>query len=140
MNETDLLNLGRSITANEVSWLGQVITINFAMVVGIYYFLNRAGLALKIFAFVAYMLGMLLYLGEMLIESTVKRQVLNGLSALPHPSAITQAYIGVNSSWLGFTTIVLFNGAFWLLAIGVFYLLFLWRRSVHEACRISSVR
>ena len=75
---------------------------------------------------------MLLYLGEMLIESTVKRQVLNGLSALPHPSAITQAYIGVNSSWLGFTTVVLFNGAFWLLAIGVFYLLFFWRRSVHQ--------
>src|SRR5690348_781859 len=132
MSETDLLNLGRSITANEVSWLGQVITINFAMVVGIYYFLNRAGLALKVFAFIAYLLGMLLYLGEMLIESTVKRQVLNGLSALPHPSAITQAYLGVNNSWLGFTTIVLFNGAFWLLAIGVFYLLFFWRRSVHE--------
>ena len=132
MNETDLLNLGRSITSNEVSWLGQVITINFAMVVGIYYFLNRAGLALKIFAFIAYMLGMLLYLGEMLVESTVKRQVLSGLSALPHPSAITQAYIGVNNSWLGFTTVVLFNGALWLLAIGVFYLLFFWRRSVHE--------
>ena len=42
MSELDLLNLGRSITANEVSWFAQVITINFAMAVGIYYFLNRA--------------------------------------------------------------------------------------------------
>jgi hypothetical protein len=132
MNETDLLNLGRSITANEVSWLGQVITINFAMVVGIYYFLNRAGLALKVFAFIAYLLGMLLYLGEMLIESGVKRQVLLSLQSMHKLSPIGQTYIGINASWLGMLTVVLFNGAFWLLAIGVFYLLFFWRRSVHE--------
>jgi hypothetical protein len=128
MSETDLLNLGRSITANEVSWLGQVITINFAMVVGIYYFLNRAGVALKIFAFLAYLLGMLLYLGEMLIETNVKAMVFEELKALPHPSAITQEYIGVTQSWLGYTTVVLFNGAFWILATGVFYLLFFWKR------------
>ena len=128
MTETDLLNLGRSITANEVSWLGQVITINFAMVVGIYYFLNRAGLALKIFAFIAYMLGMLLYLGEMLIETNVKFLVMQTLKALPHPSPITQQYVGVSNSWLGDTTRILFNSAFWLLAAGVFYLLFFWKR------------
>jgi len=128
MSETDLLTLGRSITANEVSWLGQVITINFAMVVGIYYFLNRAGLALKVFAFIAYLLGMLLYLGEMLIETNVKTVVLASLKSLPHTSFVTQEYLGVTDSWLGLTTRVLFNGAFWILAIGVFYLLFFWRR------------
>ena len=133
MGESDLLNLGRSITANEVSWLGQVITINFAMVVGIFYFLNRAQLPLKIFAFVAYFLGMLLYLGEMLIESSVKLQVLNSIRALPSLSRIAQQYIGVNDSWLGQTTIVLFNGAFWILAIGVFYLLFFWKREPDRA-------
>ncbi|MBV8798861.1 MAG: hypothetical protein JO208_03490, partial [Alphaproteobacteria bacterium] len=64
MSETDLLNLGRSITANEVSWFAQVITITLAMIVGIYYFLGRAGLAMRIFAFAAYLIGMLFYLGE----------------------------------------------------------------------------
>jgi hypothetical protein len=132
MSETDLLNLGRSITANEVSWLGQVITINFAMVVGIYYFLNRAQLPLKIFAFVAYMLGMLLYLGEMLIESGLKMRVLASLRALHSLSPVGQQYVGVYASWLGLLTSVLFNGAFWLLAIGVFYLMFFWRRTEHE--------
>jgi hypothetical protein len=128
MSEADLLSLGRSITANEVSWLGQVITINFAMVVGIYYFLNRAQRPLKIFAFVAYMLGMLLYLGEMLIESGVKSQVLASLRALHSLSPIGQQYLGIYASWLGTLTTVLFNAAFWILAIGVFYLLFFWRR------------
>jgi hypothetical protein len=129
MSETDLLNLGRSITANEVSWLGQVITINFAMVVGIYYFLSRAGLALKAFAFIAYLLGMLLYLGEILLESNLRSVVLTSLKALPHASPIAQEYVGLSESWLGYTTLTLFNGAFWILAIGVFYLLFFWKKA-----------
>lgn len=128
MSEADLLNLGRSITANEVSWFAQVITITLAMIVGIYYFLARAGLAMRIFAFIAYLIGMLFYLGEILVESNVKRVVLQQLKALPHLSPVAQAYIGVNESWLGHLTANLFNGAFWILAIGIFYLLFFWNR------------
>ena len=129
MTESDLLNLGRSITANEVSWFAQVITITLAMIVGIYYFLGRAGLAMRIFAFAAYLIGTLFYLGEILVESNVKRIVLQQLKALPRPSAVAQAYVGVNDSWLGHLTANLFNGAFWVLAAGIFYLLFFWRRS-----------
>lgn len=128
MSETDLLNLGRSITANEVSWFAQVITITLAMIVGIYYFLGRAGLAMRIFAFAAYLIGMLFYLGEILVESNVKRVVLQQLQGLSHPSPVAQMYVGVNGSWLGHLTANLFNGAFWILAAGIFYLLFFWRR------------
>jgi len=128
MSELDLINLGRSITANEVSWFGQVVTINLAMLVGIYYFLGRAQLPLKIFAFVAYLLGMLLYLGQMLLESSVKVQVLASLGALHSLSPVGQNYVGVYASWLGHLTSVLFNAAFWLLALGIFYLLFFWKR------------
>lgn len=127
MSEQDLLGLARSVTANEVAWFGQIVTINFAMIVGIYYFLNRAQIALKVFAFGVYLVGMLLYLGEMLVESSVKVVVLKSLTELPHPSNIVQAYLGVYGSWLGILTAVLFNGAFWLMAIGVFYLLFFWK-------------
>lgn len=133
MSEADLINLGRSITGNEVSWLGQVITITFAMVVGIYYFLNRAQLPLKIFAFLAYFLGMLLYLGQMLIESGLKLQVLTSLRAMHSLSPLGQQYVGVYASWLGNLTSILFNAAFWILAIGVFYLLFFWKREAHES-------
>jgi len=127
MSEQELLGLARSVTANEVSWFGQIITINFAMIVGIYYFLNRAQIALKLFAFVVYLVGMFLYLGEMLIESGTKLATFGALAALPHPSGIVQEYLGINTSWLGVVTQVLINGAFWLLLIGVFYLLFLWK-------------
>jgi len=128
MSSQDLLSLARSVTANEVGWFGQIITINFAMVVGIYYFLNRAQIALKVFAFGAYLVGMLLYLGEMLVESNVKGVALAALAALPHRSRVAQAYLDVNASWLGHLTTAFFNGAFWLLAAGIFYLLFFWKR------------
>lgn len=133
MSETDLIALGRSITANEVSWFAQVITITLAMIVGVYYFLAHAALPMRIFAFIAYLIGMLFYLGEILVESNVKRIVLQQLKALPHPSPVAQMYVGVNQSWLGHLTANLFNGAFWILAAGIFYLLFFWRREPQKS-------
>ena len=127
MTELDILNAARSATANEVNWFGQIITINLAMVVGIYYFLNRAGILLRIFAFAAYLLGMLLYFGEMVLESNLKLQALNSLRATQHLSSLARAYLDINSSWAAETTRVLFNGAMWVLAAGIFYLLFFWR-------------
>ncbi len=43
MTELDLLNLARSAIANEMSWFGQVITINFAFVVAICFLLEEIG-------------------------------------------------------------------------------------------------
>ena len=67
MSELDLLNLARSTTEHQVTWFAQMITINFGMVVAIYYFLHGAKLALKIFTF-AYTVGMMVLLGEMLVK------------------------------------------------------------------------
>jgi hypothetical protein len=131
MTELDLLNLARSATQNEVTWFAQVITINFAMIVAIYYFLNQAKLALRVFAFIAYMMGSLIYLGEMMIESNVKAYTLQALKALPHPSAPTQIFLVVNGNWLGAVTSAIFTSSFWILWIGIFYLLFIWKKSDH---------
>lgn len=128
MSELDLINLGRSITANEVSWFGQLITINFAMVVAIYYFLHRAKLFMKLFAFLAYTVGTLFFFSQILLESNLKLVTMQALAALPHPSAIAQEYVGLAQSWLGGLVKVVFTGSFWLLWLGMIYLLFFWRR------------
>ena len=130
MTELDLLNLARSTTANEVSMFGEVIAINFAMVVAIYYFLHQARLAIRIFAFVAYTVGALLYLSQMLIEANVKVTVFASLKALPARtlSEISKHYLEVNDSWLGYVASFVFNSAFYILWLGVFYLLFFWKK------------
>ncbi|HEY0106316.1 MAG TPA: hypothetical protein VGB91_09550 [Rhizomicrobium sp.] len=132
MTELDLLNLARAATANEISYFTQVITINFAMIVAIYYFLNQARLAMKLFAFVAYLVGMLLFLGEMLLEASMKATMVLELAALPSPSPATQEYLGLTRTWLGIGTAVVANGAFWILVVGVAYLLFFWRKTPEE--------
>ena len=130
MSELELLNLARSTTEHEVTWFAQMITINFAMVVAIYYFLHGANLTLKRFTFFAYTVGMLVLLGEMLVETNVKEGVIESMRALPmeHLSRPTVRYLVVYDSWLSLLTRITFNLSVWLLLFGVFYLLFLWKR------------
>lgn len=138
MSELELLDLARSTTQNQVAWFAQVITINFAMVVAIYYFLNGAKPALKLFAFIAYSVGMLVLLGEMLVEANVKVGALEALRALPAEqlSRPTVRYLTVNDSFVALTTQITFNLSFWVLWLGIFYLLFFWK----EGSRRNSSR
>src|SRR5512146_1596524 len=133
MTELDLLNLARSVTQNEIGLFTQVITINFAMVVGLYYFLHRARTAIKVFAFVVYLIGMLLFLGEMLMETGVKVATFQQMREVPHPSQLIQYYLALNASWLAHATAALFNVAFWILVIGVGYLTFFWDKDSDAA-------
>ena len=130
MSELDLLNLARATTEHEVTWFAQMITVNFGMVVAIYYFLHRARLALKIFTFFAYSVGMLVLLGEMLVETNVKEGALEALRALPTSqlSPPTVHYLAVFDSWISLVTGITFNLSVWLFWIGILYLLFFWRQ------------
>jgi hypothetical protein len=129
MSELELLDLARSTTQNQVAWFAQVITINFGMVVGIYYFLNRAKIALKLFAFIAYSVGMLVLLGEMLVEANVKTGAIEGLKALAPDklSRPTVLYLAVNDSFVSLIIHITFNLSFWVLWFGILYLLFFWK-------------
>jgi hypothetical protein len=131
MSELDLLNLARSATEIQVNWFGQIITINFAMIVGIYYFLNRANIALKIASFVAYSIGMLVYLSQMLIETNVKLGVIDAMRAAPARtmSSVTAAYLTVYDSWLFLAARLVLNLSFWVLWAGIIYLLFFWKKT-----------
>jgi hypothetical protein len=121
MSELDLLNLARSCGQNISSEFAQVITITFAMVVAIYYFLHQAGIRMKVFAFTIYTIGILAYLGMMLLESNVGI----GAAELGRP---TQYYLGVKASWVGIASSVLLNLVYWVLWLGTGYLLFFWKK------------
>ena len=127
MSELDLLNLARSTTEHAVAWFGQMLTINFAMVVAIYYFLNAAKMTLKFFSFFAYTVGMIVLLGQMLVEANVKVGAIEALRALPADqlSRPTVKYLAVSTSWLALATSITFNLSVWLLWFGVLYFLFL---------------
>jgi hypothetical protein len=87
---------------------------------------------MKVLSFIAYLVGMALFLGEMLLETNVKTAVLAQMKALAHPSAVTVRYLALYDVWLGKLTALLLNGAIWILTLGVFYLLFFWKKSPEE--------
>ncbi|HEX2593177.1 MAG TPA: hypothetical protein VHL34_16875 [Rhizomicrobium sp.] len=132
MSELDLLNLSRGTTDAQMSYFAQMITISFAMVVAIYYFLNQAKLPFKVFAYLAYFVGMGLFFSQMLFETNVKVGILQQLQTLPHPSAVTVRYLALYDSWLGMVTRIFMNGAIWILSLGIFYLLFFWKKEPQQ--------
>ncbi len=131
MSELELLNLVRSAAERKVTWFAEMITITFAMVVAIYYFLHGAKFVLKLFTFFAYTVGMLVLLGEMLVEANLKVGVLESLRALPreHLTRGTITYLSVNDSWISLVTRITFNLSVWLFWLGISYLLFWWKRN-----------
>ncbi len=133
MTEADLLNLAHTYNQDIPSGFGQIITITFAMIVGIYYFLNQAKIGLKIFAYAAYSVGMFMYFSFMLGSSYIVHGVYAALEAIPadHASLATGYALGIAHSWLTPVETVFINGGFWILWLGVGYLLFFWKKADH---------
>ncbi|MEO6871500.1 MAG: hypothetical protein ABI233_04685 [Chthoniobacterales bacterium] len=135
MTELDLLNLARSVREGSNSEFAQIITITFAMVVAIYYFLHQAGPRMKIFAFVIYTFGMFMYFGLMVEDANFATGVLRALQQIPlaSQSPPTQSVLAVKASWVGTTVTVLLNSVYWVLWIGTSYLLFFWKKPGEQA-------
>ncbi|HEY1707290.1 MAG TPA: hypothetical protein VGG10_03425 [Rhizomicrobium sp.] len=129
MSETDLITFAMARAESITGLFAQIITINFAMVVAIYYFLNQAKRAMKIFAFIAYGVGMLMFFFRALEQTSMLVAALQQLRALPRPSPVTQQLLAMTQSWLGVSTSTFFNVAYLILWIGTFYLLFIWKRT-----------
>ncbi len=131
LSELDLIQLAQEGRAQISALIGQTIAITFAMVIGIYYFLNRAGLVLKLASFVLYSLGMLMYFGLMIVQSNLLVGALTGLRALPAEglSPIGQAQLAFyDSPFSDFFTIIT-NASIWALGLIVIYLLFFWKKT-----------
>ena len=133
MSEYELLTLAHAYHDSTVGAFGQVITITFAMVVGIFYFLNEAKIGLKIFAYVVYSIGMFLYFGLMVANSNIVIGIHEALMAIPDArvSRPTAYLLSVNNSWIGWVEIALVMGGYWILWLGVGWLLFFWRKADH---------
>lgn len=130
MGEVELLDLIRSTNSAIAGHYAEVISINFAMVVAIFYFLNRSGLAVKALAYVIYLVGMFMFVGLMLEESNLKRFALIALGEIPRDklSVVSEALLDLQSTWLFVATAVLLNAGLWLLLGAVTWLLFVWRK------------
>jgi hypothetical protein len=129
MSEAELIAIIRDVNAQYAALFGQVITINFAMIVAIFYFLNRTSLKLKLASFLFYTIGMLTLIGLMLQQANMKRLALQALEALPETQrgAVGSGLLAINDDWLFVASRVFLNGSLWVLFAVIAYLLFWWR-------------
>lgn len=130
MGEAELIDAIRSSNEQISALYGQVISINFAMVVAIFYFLNRSRLTMKLLAFLIYGIGMLMFIGLMLEESNIKRVALAALADLPQEnlSTLASGVLALHQSWLFVATALFLNAGLWALILSVAFLLFVWRK------------
>ncbi len=130
MGESEVFETVRSTNAQIVALYAQFISISFAAIAGIYLFLNRAKLPLKLVAFGVYLVGSLMFVGLMLEESNIKRVALAELAALPPDqlSGLSKGLLLLHEGWLFNATAILLNAGLWVLVIGVGWLMFVWRR------------
>ena len=130
LSELDLMQLVQEGRAQLTMLVGQIIVINFAMVIGIYYFLNRAGLVLKWASFVLYSLGMFMYLGFSIVQSNVIDWAITALRALPAEelSPVGQAQLAFSDSPIADIITIILNLPILALWLIVIYLLFFWKK------------
>jgi hypothetical protein len=129
MGETELIGLIRDVNVQYATLFGEIITINFAMIVAIYYFLHRASLVFRIASFSFYAIGMLALIGLMLEQANYKYQALAALAALPphQRSRLGDVVIAIHQSWLSQVTGFFLNASLWVLFAAIAFLLFGWR-------------
>jgi hypothetical protein len=129
MGETELIGIIRDVHAQYAVLFGQIITINFAMIIAIYYFLHRSPLLFRLAAFAFYAIGMLALIGLMLEQANYKSRALIALTALPpeRRSPFATDILAFHQSWLSQATSFFLNVSIWVLFAVVAYLLFWWR-------------
>lgn len=134
MTEYQIILIIESATAQIVILIGQIIAINFAMMVAIYYFLNKAGWAIKIAAFILYTLGSSMFLLLAVREAIIAAA---GGDALEEQEAdtlspVAQAMLAHGESPNALMLTILINTSIWAMWLGVFYLLFFWKRGERD--------
>ena len=130
MSQSELFGLIMKVQEQYGALFAQIITINFAMIVAIYYFLRNAGFRLRFAAFIFYLVGMLTLVGMMLQQANFKSLAIRELRGIPadQRSSVVDGFLALQNAWLFRAASFLQNLSLWLLIAVVGYLLFWWDR------------
>lgn len=131
MSEAEILSLLENYTEQQMQLIIQVVSLHFALVVAVFYFLHRSGLAMKLAVFALYSLGNLLFLGliyNLTLKVVAARTDLSEMrQAGIELSAISRTVLDHIPPFSNIASLVA-NTAFVALWIGAIYFLFFWNK------------
>ena len=129
MTELELLTVLQDSAAQITQIISHIITINFAMIVAVYYFLNKAGWRLKTAAFALYTAGMVLYFMLAVRQSVITTSIGEALAERPEGQLgpVMSALIAFRDSPTALVMNISLNLSIYALWFGVLYLLYFWK-------------
>lgn len=131
MSEYEILSLLENYTEQQMQLIVQVVSLHFALMVAVFYFLHRSGLIMKLAVFGLYTLGYSLFLGliyNLSIEVVAAQQDLVALrQGGDDLSAISQAALNDLRPFVNVASVI-GNTAFLALWAGAIYFLFFWKK------------
>lgn len=131
MTEAEILDAFQTSYSMQITLLTQIVGLHLAMIVGIYYFLARARLPLKIFAFLVYTTSYVTFVVMAMSQSLIGFWL---GAAAPHyleggeANALASFLDRLGTSWLSLTVSIAANLMFLALWLGTAYFLFLYRQ------------
>lgn len=129
MNQAELFGVVQQVNDQYANLITLAVSVNFAMIVGIWVFLHRARMAFRVAAFAFYLVGMLSVVGMMLIQANLKAQANLSLAAIPDAerAGFITAYLELQQSWLFIAVSAFLNLSLWAMVAVVAWLLFFWK-------------
>lgn len=132
MSEFEVLSLLAAVRADQAATIAQIVSLHLAMVAGIFFFLHRAGLPMKIGVFLLYSLGYALFLGLIWQSSlqvvAIRAELIARMDAGQDLTRLGYAaFQEIGPSFVNWVSIVA-NLSFVLLWFGTLYFLFFWKR------------
>jgi hypothetical protein len=131
MSEAEILTLLDKYTEQQTQLIIQVVSLHFALMVAVFYFLYRSGLVMKLAVFALYTLGNSLFLGliyQLSLRSVAARQDLIELQqGGAELSTISQVVLNSLQPYTNVVSIIA-NVSFVALWLGAVYFLFFWKK------------
>jgi hypothetical protein len=124
MSEYEVLSLLGMIQGEQTVIIAQIVSLHLAMIVGIFYFLHRSGIVMKIAVLAVYTLGYALFIG---LLSNLSLQLLGARADLIAITERGERLSGLGYATLQQTTAVLHN---WVSLVANVTLLVLWLGTV----------
>lgn len=135
MTEYEILDLLGNIRATQAAIIAQIVSLHLVMIVGIFYFLHRSGLRMKLAVLVLYSLGYALHLG---LIAQMSAQIVGARADFADLLARNGELTGMGAAMFELTTTtftnwvsIVANISFVALWFGTAYFLFFWKRPQH---------
>ncbi|MBL4595670.1 MAG: hypothetical protein JKX99_03725 [Robiginitomaculum sp.] len=133
MSEFEVLNLIQLIIANQYAILAQIVGLNFALVIAVFYFLYKSGRRMQGFVFAIYTMGFVMYAGILSSDSLQILAAENTLRAMAETeslSALGQNILATTRNQLGAVVNVATFVGFGTLWLCMAYFTFFWKRPI----------